>query len=166
MAGLEASGYSAWFVGLLGGLGHQVWLGDASEIRRRARRRQENDRRGAELIPDLLRREEFPRIHYPPLESRETLRLLRYRHGPGRMRTRARKSLQALAFGAGWARRAQLLSRKGRGRLSQSPMSAAMGRQRVSGSRSSRSPTAGSRAWTSGLERRPERMSGSGGDIE
>ena len=42
--GLEASGYSPWFERLLEELGHQVWLGDATEIRRRARWRQKNDR--------------------------------------------------------------------------------------------------------------------------
>jgi transposase len=130
VVGLEASGYSSWFVELLEGLGHQVWLGDSSETRRRARRRQKNDRRDAELILDLLRRDEFPRIHYPSLESRETLRLLCYRHRLVQMQTRAKNSLQALAFSAGSARRAQLLSRKGRGRLSQLPMSVAMDRQR------------------------------------
>ena len=39
---------------MLAGLGHQVWLGDASEIGRRGRRRK-NDRRDAEPILGLLR---------------------------------------------------------------------------------------------------------------
>src|SRR4051794_32945315 len=39
VVGLEASGYSTWFVELLEGLGHQVFIGDAAEVRRRARRR-------------------------------------------------------------------------------------------------------------------------------
>jgi len=39
IVGLEASGYSTWFEELVESLGHQVWLGDATEIRRRARRR-------------------------------------------------------------------------------------------------------------------------------
>ena len=43
IVGLEASGYSPWFERLLEELGHQVWLGDATEIRRRARWRQKND---------------------------------------------------------------------------------------------------------------------------
>jgi hypothetical protein len=30
--GLEASGYSAWFVELLEGLGHQVFIGDAAGL--------------------------------------------------------------------------------------------------------------------------------------
>jgi hypothetical protein len=58
------------------------------------------------------------------------LRLLRYGHKPVQMRTRVKNSLQAPAYGAGSARRAQLLSRKGRERLSQLSMSEAMGRQR------------------------------------
>src|SRR4029453_19336177 len=32
IVGLEASGYSPWFEQLLEELGHQVWLGDATEI--------------------------------------------------------------------------------------------------------------------------------------
>jgi transposase len=73
MVGIEASGYSTWFVELLEGLGHQVLIGDASEIRRLAKRRQKNDRRDAELILDLLLKAEFPRIHRPPLASRDVL---------------------------------------------------------------------------------------------
>jgi transposase len=60
VVGLEASGYSTWFVELLEGLGHHVLVGDAAETRRRAKRRQKNDRREAELILDLLRKAEFP----------------------------------------------------------------------------------------------------------
>jgi transposase len=54
IVGLEASGYSPWFERLLERLGHEVWLGHATEIRRRARWRQKNDRRDAELILDLM----------------------------------------------------------------------------------------------------------------
>jgi transposase len=50
IVGLEASGYSPWFERLLEELGCEVWLGHATEIRRRARWRQKNDRRDAELI--------------------------------------------------------------------------------------------------------------------
>lgn len=56
VVGIEASGYSSWFVELLEGLGHRVLVGNAAEIRRRARRRQKNDRRDASLILDLLPR--------------------------------------------------------------------------------------------------------------
>src|SRR5216683_2276093 len=40
IVGLEASGYSPWFERLLEELGCEVWLGHATEIRRRARCRQ------------------------------------------------------------------------------------------------------------------------------
>ena len=50
------------------------------------------------LILDLLLRDEFPRVHRPSLESREMLRLLRYRHRLVQMRTRCKNSLQALAL--------------------------------------------------------------------
>lgn len=39
VVGIEASGYSSWLVELLEGLGHRALIGDAAEIRRRARRR-------------------------------------------------------------------------------------------------------------------------------
>jgi transposase len=130
VVGLEASGYSTWFVELIEGLGHGVLIGDASEIRRQAKRRQKNDRRDASLILDLLLKGEFPQVHRPTFESREVLRLLRYRHKLVQMRTRAKNSLQALAFSAGSSGRSRLLSREGRERFLQLPMTEAMARQR------------------------------------
>jgi transposase len=130
IVGVEASGYSTWFIELIEGLGHQLLIGDASEIRRLAKRRQKNDRRDASLILDLLLKGEFPQIHRPTFESREVQRLLRYRHKLVQMRTRAKNSLQALAFSAGSAGRSKLLSREGRERFLQLPMSEAMARQR------------------------------------
>jgi transposase len=127
VVGLEASGYSTWFVELLETLGHQVFIGDATEIRRRARRRQKTDRRDAELILDLMVKGEFPQVHRASCESREILRLLRYRHRLVQMRTKCKNSLQALA---GSAKRATLFSQKGRARFLELPMSAAMCRQR------------------------------------
>jgi transposase len=73
IVGLEASGYSSWFVELLEGLGHQVWLGNASEIRRRARRRQKNDRRDAELILTRSSSAEASKHGLPGLQHRHRL---------------------------------------------------------------------------------------------
>src|SRR5215203_4684435 len=114
VVGIEASGYSTWFVELLEGLGHRVLVGDAAEVRRLAKRRQKNDRRDASLILDLLLKGEFPQVHRPSFESREVLRLLRYRHKLVQIRTRAKNGLQALAFSAGSSGRSRLLSREGR----------------------------------------------------
>jgi transposase len=111
--GLEASGYSTWFEALLERLGHEVWLGDATEIRRRARWRQKNDRRDAELIWDLMVHNEFPRLHKPSPASREVLRMLRYRQKLIKLRTMSKNSLQAIALQAGLAKGKQLFSAAG-----------------------------------------------------
>src|SRR5713101_7152223 len=115
LVGLEASGYSPWFEQLLEELGHEVWLGDAIEISRRARRRQKNDRRDAELILDLLVHDEFPRIH---------------RQKPVKMRTMIKNSLQALALQSGLSRRSQLFTKAGLEQLGTTTMSPVMQYQR------------------------------------
>src|SRR5437899_1264794 len=78
--------------------GHRLLVGDAYAIRQFARRRQKNDRRDAELLLDLLRREEFPVVHRPAPPSQDTLALLRYRHRLVRMRTMVKNGLQAVAL--------------------------------------------------------------------
>ena len=54
IVGFEASGYSAWFEQMLAELEHTIWLGNPAEIRRKAPRRQKNDRRDADLMLDLM----------------------------------------------------------------------------------------------------------------
>jgi transposase len=130
LVGLEASGYSPWFEQLLEELGHEVWLGDATEIRRRARRRQKNDRRDAELILDLMIHNEFPRIHRPIATSREILRMLRYRHKLVKMRTTIKNSLQALAIQSGLSLKAKLFTNSGLQQLRTVIMSPVMQYQR------------------------------------
>ena len=130
VVGLEASGYSPWFEALLEELGYEVWLGHATEIRRRARWRQKNDRRDAELILDLLLHQEFPRLYRPVPESREVLRMLRYRQKLIKLRTMSKNSLQALALQAGLAKRKQLFTKAGQQELLSAVMSPAMQWQR------------------------------------
>jgi transposase len=130
IVGLEASGYTPWFEQLLEELGHQVWLGDATEIRRRARRRQKNDRRDAELILELMLRDEFPRIHRPTPESREILRMLRYRHKLVKLRTMVKNSLQSLSIQAGLSLQARLFTRQGTQQLRALALSPVMATQR------------------------------------
>lgn len=126
IVGLEASGYSPWFERLLEELGCEVWLGHATEIRRRARWRHKNDRRDAELILDLMLHDEFPRLYRPPLQSREVLRMLRYRQKLIKMRTIVKNSLQALALQSGLAKGPHLFTKAGLQELRHAPMSAAM----------------------------------------
>ncbi len=130
LVGLEASGYSPWFEQMLEELGHEVWLGDAIEISRRARRRQKNDQRDAELILDLLVHDEFPRIHRPTPPSREILRMLRYRQKLVKMRTIIKNSLQALSIQSGLSRRSQLFTKAGLEQLGTTTMSPVMQYQR------------------------------------
>jgi transposase len=128
--GLEASGYSPWFEQLLEELGHEVWLGDATEIRRRARWRQKNDRRDAELILDLMIHEEFPRLHRPCPQSREIMRMLRYRQKLIKIRTMSKNSLQALALQSGLSKRSLLFTKAGLQELRTVTMSPVMQWQR------------------------------------
>ena len=130
IVGLEASGYSPWFEALLEQLGCEVWLGHATEIRRRARWRQKNDRRDAELIWDLMVHNEFPRLHRPAASSREVLRMLRYRQKLIKLRTMAKNSLQAIALQAGLAKGSQLFTRAGQEEFKSTPMSPVLEWQR------------------------------------
>jgi transposase len=41
--GIEATGYTQWFERLMAELNHELWVGDAAEIRARAVRRQKTD---------------------------------------------------------------------------------------------------------------------------
>ena len=54
LIGLEASGNSQWFEDLLPALGHEVWVGDAAQIRASYVRKQKTDRRDATHILKLL----------------------------------------------------------------------------------------------------------------
>jgi transposase len=101
IVGLEASGYSAWFEEMLEELHHTVWLGNPAEIRRKAPRRQKNDRRDAELILTLMLKGDFPRLHRFSAESRLVLRQLRYRHKLVKVSTIAKNSLHAISMNAG-----------------------------------------------------------------
>jgi len=113
IVGLEASGYSPWFEALLEEIGCAVWLGDATEIRRRARWRYKDDRRDAEHIWELMAHQEFPRLHQPAPASREILRMLRYRQKLIKMRTMTKNSLQAIAMQAGLAKGSRLFTAAG-----------------------------------------------------
>ena len=130
IVGLEASGYSPWFEAMLERLGCEVWLGDATEIRRRARWRQKSDRRDAELIWDLMVHNEFPRLQQPPPASREVLRMLRYRQKLIKMRTMSKNSLQAIAMQAGLAKGQRLFTRAGLQELQTAEMSPVLQWQR------------------------------------
>src|SRR6185295_19831090 len=126
----EASGYSAWFEQMLAELGQTVWLGNAAEIRRKAPRRQKNDRRDADLMLDLMLKGDFPRVHTFSEESRTVMRQLRYRHKLVKVRTIAKNSLHAIGINAGLPLKRKLLTQAGIEQLQALPLSSVLSAQR------------------------------------
>jgi transposase len=82
--GMEATCDAQWFERVLREHHHELWIGDAAEIRAAMVRKQKTDPRDALHILDLLRTNRFPRIWVPsPAERdlRQMLRqMLRHRH--------------------------------------------------------------------------------------
>jgi transposase len=63
--GIEATGYTQWFEQMLAEQGHELWVGDAAEIRASVVRKQKTDTRDAAHILELPVQERFPRIWMP-----------------------------------------------------------------------------------------------------
>lgn len=114
LVGMEACGHYPWFERLLAECGHELWLGDASQIRATVVRKQKTDRRDAEHILELLMQERFPRIWVPSLEERDVRQLLVHRHKQVVARTRVKNQLQAMALGQGVQKKRKLWSQGGR----------------------------------------------------
>jgi transposase len=120
--GLEASGQSQWFEGMLAELGQELWIGDAAKIRASCERKQKTDRRDAQLLLTLLEQGRFPRIWVPTVEERDARQLLLHRGKLVRMRTQVKNQLQALALNQGVQRKWKLWSAAGRKQLVALPM--------------------------------------------
>jgi transposase len=65
LIGMESMGNSLWFERLMEQLGHELWIGDAAQIRASYVRRQKTDKRDAGHILTLLMEKRFPRIWVP-----------------------------------------------------------------------------------------------------
>src|SRR4029077_16016475 len=115
--GMEATGYAQWFERMLAGLGHELWVGDAAEIRAAMVRKQKTDSRDALHILDLLLANRFPRIWIPSPAERDLRQMLRHRHKLLRFRTSVKNQLHALAMGQGLCRRKKLWAKVGRKEL-------------------------------------------------
>jgi transposase len=68
LIGMEACGNSHRLIELLQRLGHEVWVGDAAQIRASYVRKQKTDRRDAAHILKLLVEGRFPRLWMPSAE--------------------------------------------------------------------------------------------------
>lgn len=117
--GMEACGHYPWFERLLSECGYELWLGDSSQIRASAVRRQKTDRRDAQQILRLLLEQRFPRIWVPSLAERDTRQLLVHRHKQVQARTRVKNQLQALALSQGLQKKRKLWTEAGRAELEQ-----------------------------------------------
>ena len=67
--GIEATGHTRWFERMLGELGHELWIGDAAQVRASMVRKQKTDARDAAHLSDLLLSDRFPPIWRPSLEG-------------------------------------------------------------------------------------------------
>jgi transposase len=113
LIGIEASGNSQWFEDLLARLGHQVWIGDAAQIRASYVRKQKTDKRDAGHILKLLLENRFPRLWRPSAEQRDLRQLLIHRHKLVGIRARVKNGLQHLMLNRGVQMKRKLWSQAG-----------------------------------------------------
>ena len=110
LIGMEATGNCHWLVDLLAELGHELWVGDAAQIRASYVRQQKTDKRDAAHILKLLVEGRFPRIWMPSSEVRDLRQLLIHRYKLVSMRAQVKNELQHLAMNKGMQRQRKLWS--------------------------------------------------------
>ena len=122
LIGMEATGNSLWFERLVKSLGHELWIGDAAQIRASYVRKQKTDKRDAGHILKLLIEKRFPRIWVANQQQRDLRQLLVHRHKLVQVRTRLKTELQHLALNQGVQKKRQLWNAKGRADLENLPL--------------------------------------------
>ena len=113
LIGLEATGNCHWLQDRLAEMGHEVWIGDAAQIRASYVRKQKTDKRDAAHILRLLVEGRFPRLWVPDREQRDLRQLLIHRQKLVEIRTRVKNGLQHLALNQGVQKKSRLWSRAG-----------------------------------------------------
>src|SRR3984885_8839918 len=108
LVGMEATGNSHWLVDLLAEIGHELWVGDAAQIRASYVRQQKTDKRDAAHIMKLLAEGRFPRIWMPSSEVRDLRQLLLHRYKLVTIRARVKNELQHLCLNQGVQRKHKL----------------------------------------------------------
>jgi transposase len=122
LIGMEATGNSHWLVDLLAEIGHELWVGDAAQIRASYVRQQKTDKRDAAHIMKLLAEGRFPRIWMPSSEVRDLRQLLLHRYKLVIIRTRVKNELQHLCLNQGVQRKRKLWSQAGQKLLRELPL--------------------------------------------
>ena len=130
LVGVEACGNSQWFIELLQRLGHEVWVGDAAQIRASYVRKQKTDKRDAGHILKLLVEGRFPRLWMPSAEQRDLRQLLIHRHKLVEIRTRVKNGLQHLMLNKGVQKKRKLWTEAGQKALRELPLEGWAGRRR------------------------------------
>jgi transposase len=122
LVGMEATGNSHWLVDLLAEIGHELWVGDAAQIRASYVRQQKTDKRDAAHIMKLLAEGRFPRIWMSSSEIRDLRQLLLHRYKLVIIRTRVKNELQHLCLNQGVQRKRKLWSQAGQKLLRELPL--------------------------------------------
>ena len=130
LVGVEACGNSQWLIDLLAQLGHEVWVGDAAQIRASYVRKQKTDKRDAAHILKLLVEGRFPRLWTPSAEQRDLRQLLIHRHKLVEIRTRVKNGLQHLMLNRGVQKKHKLWSEAGQKALQELPLEGWAARRR------------------------------------
>jgi transposase len=115
--GMEASGQARWLERLMAELQYELWIGDAAEIRTKRVRKQKTDRQDAQLILNLMLKDDFPQIWVASWENRDLRQLLWHRHRMVQARTRIMNQLQAVAINEGLRCKKRLWRESGREQL-------------------------------------------------
>lgn len=122
LVGLEATGNCHWLIDLLAELGHEVWVGDAAQIRASYVRKQKTDKRDAAHLLKLLVEGRFPRLWMPDRQTRDLRQLLIHRHKLVEIRARVKNGLQHLALNQGMQKKQRLWSAAGQEALRNLPL--------------------------------------------
>jgi transposase len=112
--GIEATGHTRWFERMLAEFGHELWIGDAAQIRAAMVRKQKTDARDAAHVLEMLLSGRFPRIWRPTMAERDLRQLVWHRQKLVWMRNAVGNQLHALAMGEGVCRKKKLFTKKGR----------------------------------------------------
>ena len=122
LVGMEATGNSQWFLELVQDMGHEIWIGDAAQIRASYVRRQKTDKRDAAHILKLVVEGRFPKLWTPDREQRDLRQLVLHRQKLVEIRSRVKNELQHLSLNKGMQRKAKLWSQAGQQLLRELPL--------------------------------------------
>jgi len=122
LIGTEATGNSQWFIELVQDMGHEIWIGDAAQIRASYVRKQKTDKRDAAHILKLVVEGRFPKLWTPDREQRDLRQLVLHRHKLVEIRSRVKNELQHLSLNKGMQRQAKLWSAAGQKLLRELPL--------------------------------------------